>query len=61
MLKKKEIVERIKLENCKSLAKAKRYLYNIYGHKFHSDGERCIFAGYVAGVCESIRRSQKSR
>ena len=61
MLEKEEIVKRIKLENCKSPAKAERYLYNIYGHKFHSDGERCIFAGYVAGVCESMRRSQISR
>ena len=61
MLKKEEIVKRIQLENCKSPAKAKRYLYNIYGHKFHSDGERCIFAGYVAGVCGSMQLSQKSR
>lgn len=61
MLEKKEIVTRIKLEKCKSPAKAERYLHDIYDHKIHSYVERCIFAGYVAGVCESIRRSQKSR
>ena len=61
MLEKEEIVKRIKLENCKSPAKAERYLHDIYDHKIHSYVERCIFAGYVAGICESIRRSQKFR
>ena len=61
MLKKQEVVKRIKLEKCKSAAKAERYLYDIYYHKLHSDVERFIFAGYVAGVCELIRRNQKSR
>ena len=61
MLKKKEVVKRIKLENCKSATKAKKYLYDIYGHKFHSVAERCIFAGYVAAVYESIRRGRTSR
>jgi len=61
MLKKEEIVKRIQLENCKSPAKAERYLHDIYDHKIYSYVERCIFAGYVAGVCESMRRNQKSR
>ena len=61
MLKQKEIVKRIKVDNCKSPAKVERYLHDIYDHKIHSYVERCIFDGYVAGVCGSIRRSQKSR
>jgi len=48
MLRKKQLVKRIKLENCESTAKSVRYLSEIYYHECCSDSDKFALALCIA-------------